>query len=310
MIMTQTFKVVNKAIALILYGFSTMLYANPIDYPGEMINVGTHRLHIYCIGQGTPTVILESGIGGFSAEWFTVQQSLAQHVRVCSYDRAGYGWSEFSPQPRTVNNLSTDLHDLLVMSNNSPPYVIVAHSFGAYNALNFSYHHSQWISGIVLLDGSHPDQFSTEAFKQNKYKLKSNPNNLIRRRVIRAHIPENYPPQTRDIAAMLMSTLKFSMAIKHELDFFEFDASQLQFIEPYDFDFPITIVSRGKHAFPKNKLGIQREIQWQELQQDLTTLSTNSNRLIAINSGHVIHLDEPNFVAEAVLDIIADHQKQ
>ena len=79
-------------------------------YPGRLVSIGTHTLHLDCRGSGHPIVILESGIGGFSLEWHAVQRSLAAHTRVCTYDRADYGWSEFGPVPRTATRAANELH--------------------------------------------------------------------------------------------------------------------------------------------------------------------------------------------------------
>ena len=85
--------------------------------PGQMVDVGGYRLHINCTGEGSPTVVIESGWGDSSASWGWVQPELAKTTRICTYDRAGMGWSEASPQPRTAREYAKELHTLLAKAN-------------------------------------------------------------------------------------------------------------------------------------------------------------------------------------------------
>jgi len=101
-------------------------------YPprGQMVDVGGYRLHINCIGAGSPTVIIEAGLGGWSLTWNSVQEEVAKTTRVCTYDRAGMGYSEASPLPRTAEQFAYELHTLLERANVDGPYVLVGHSLG------------------------------------------------------------------------------------------------------------------------------------------------------------------------------------
>src|SRR5918997_215163 len=95
--------------------------------PGEMVDVGGHSLHIDCVGQGSPTVVLDAGSGGVSAQWVRVQREVSGTTRVCAYDRAGMGWSEMGPEPRDARRISSELHTLLKGANIEGPYVLVGH---------------------------------------------------------------------------------------------------------------------------------------------------------------------------------------
>src|ERR671910_3824594 len=98
--------------------------------PGEMVDVGGHSLHINCVGRGSPTVVLDAGSGGFSAHWVRVQREVSGTTGVCSYDRAGLGWSEMGPEPRDAKQISSELHALLTKAGIEGPYVLVGHSLG------------------------------------------------------------------------------------------------------------------------------------------------------------------------------------
>src|SRR4030095_2709756 len=105
----------------------------PFPPPGKLVDVGGWRLHLNCTGEARasqPTVILEAGLGDFSVEWSLVQPGVAKFARVCSYDRAGTGWSEMGPNPRTMRQIVFELHTLLEKAGVRPPYALVGHSYG------------------------------------------------------------------------------------------------------------------------------------------------------------------------------------
>src|SRR5215211_5017014 len=81
--------------------------------PGEMVDVGGYSLHVNCVGQGSPTVLLDAGSGEFSAQWVRVQQEVSDTTRMCAYDSAGMGWSEMGPEPRDAEQITSELHTLL-----------------------------------------------------------------------------------------------------------------------------------------------------------------------------------------------------
>src|SRR5215211_6829923 len=121
-------------LALAVIGAIYQAIATQIDQrtyppPGEMVDVGDHSLHINCVGQGSPTVILEAANLGMSAHWVRVQRQVAETTRVCAYDRAGMGWSESGPEPRDARQISGELHTLLSKAGIEGPYVLVGHSY-------------------------------------------------------------------------------------------------------------------------------------------------------------------------------------
>jgi pimeloyl-ACP methyl ester carboxylesterase len=127
--------------------------------PGNLIDVGGFRMHIYCIGKGSPTVVLEALSGGFSSYWAWVQPKVAKQARVCAYDRAGFGWSENDPQPESPQRTAQNLHTLLANAGIQGPYVMVGHSIGGLYVREYAAMYPQEVVGMVLLDSSHPDQF-------------------------------------------------------------------------------------------------------------------------------------------------------
>src|ERR671914_941207 len=126
--------------------------------PGEMVDVGRYNLHINCVGQGSPTVVLDAASGGFSAQWVRVQREVSGTTRVCAYDRAGMGWSEMGPEPRDAKQISSELHTLLKGAGIEGPYVLVGHSFGGLYMRTYAARYPDEVAGVVLVDSSSPKQ--------------------------------------------------------------------------------------------------------------------------------------------------------
>jgi pimeloyl-ACP methyl ester carboxylesterase len=120
--------------------------------PGRLVDVGGRKLHFYCTGQGGPTVILEAGAGSFSIDWALVQPEVAKTTRVCSYDRAGYGWSDPGPKEDTVEQVVHDLETALKNVGEHPPYVLVGQSLGGLFARWYQHEHPDQVVGMVLVD--------------------------------------------------------------------------------------------------------------------------------------------------------------
>ena len=127
--------------------------------PGRLVSIGTHRLHLHCAGNGTPAVIFDAALGGSSLSWTFVQPAVATFTAACTYDRAGFGWSEPGPMPRTVPRLAAELHALLEAAAIPPPYVLVGHSFGGLVLRAFAARYPQQVAGFVFVDPAHPEEW-------------------------------------------------------------------------------------------------------------------------------------------------------
>jgi pimeloyl-ACP methyl ester carboxylesterase len=125
--------------------------------PGQLVDVGGYRLHLYCTGQGSPTVILEAAADMMSADWGWIQPEIAKKTRVCAYDRAGMGWSDPGPQPRDARQISAELHTLLAQAGIAEPYIFVGHSAGGLYVRMYTAQYPEEVVGIVLVDPGHPD---------------------------------------------------------------------------------------------------------------------------------------------------------
>ena len=127
--------------------------------PGRLVSLGTHRLHLHCLGAGSPTVVFDAALGGSSLSWTFIQPAVAEFTTACTYDRAGFGWSDAGPMPRTVRRIAAELYALLRAAEVTPPYVLVGHSFGALSIRAYTSSHSEDVAGLVFVDPAHPEDW-------------------------------------------------------------------------------------------------------------------------------------------------------
>ena len=240
--------------------------------PGQLINVGGRRLHLHCTGQGRPTVILEAGNLGMSAQWVRIQEQVAQTTRVCSYDRAGMGWSDAGPQPRDASSVAAELHQLLINAGTAGPYVVVGHSYGGLYAIRFAGQYPAQVAGVVLLDSSHPEQFVRTPADRALFTRTSRFGTVLgwltRLGVTRAinflpaH-PDLPPEQRGQVRAFNASTRQVITSVR------EFRASPQTSAQvrntPNLGDKPLAVVTAG-----------QQTRDWLQLQNELVALSSNS----------------------------------
>ena len=134
--------------------------------PGRLIDIGTHRLHLHCDGEGAPSVIFDAALGASSLSWSLVQPTVARVTRACTYDRAGFGWSERGPLPRTAGRIADELRELLTRAHVPPPYLLVGHSFGGLVMRLFASRHAQEIAGLLLIEPAVPEEWMTPTADQ------------------------------------------------------------------------------------------------------------------------------------------------
>jgi pimeloyl-ACP methyl ester carboxylesterase len=139
---------------------TTGSFADTHPAPGATRSVGDHALHLDCRGQGSPTVVLFSGLGEFSASWARDSDGLSPTTRVCAYDRAGQGWSDDVEHPQDGVTAAEDLHALLAAAGEQGPFVLVGHSIGGPYAMTYADQYAEQVAGMVLLDSSSPRQLT------------------------------------------------------------------------------------------------------------------------------------------------------
>jgi pimeloyl-ACP methyl ester carboxylesterase len=122
--------------------------------PGRLVDLGGHKLHVNCTGKGSPTAVVENGLGDFSFDWILVQNKVAAFTRICTYDRSGYAWSEPGPKPRTFAQINLELRDALSRLNEHGPFLLVGHSYGGPVIRSYAEIYPHDIAGMVLVDSA------------------------------------------------------------------------------------------------------------------------------------------------------------
>lgn len=291
-----------RFVLLVIVGFSnsTAWGVSPTEPPGTLVDIGGRSLHLNCTGSGSPTVVLDAGLGGNSLEWALVQSRVANFSRVCSYDRAGYGWSDPGPQPRTSSVIASELHAALLAAEVGPPYVIVGHSFGGFNARLFAARYPGESVGLVLVDAAHEEQFERLARGPAPTRI-----------VPRGHlytapplsVPEGIPMSLRATARQLAAAPKARRAALSELLQFEHSAVEVERDSPH-LDLPLVIVSRSAALWKHSPEAEQLERTWSQLQREMRKLSDHSVQIFAGSTSHHIHLKEPELVARAIRQVV------
>lgn len=275
---------------------------------GQLYDIGKLRIHMACLGTGRPVVIFDSGLGGFSLEWLGIQRSLATEMTTCAYDRAGYGWSDVGPSPRTTSQINDEFVRLLATAGLEPPYILVGHSFGGYNMQYFAKTHPDQVAGVVLLESSHPEQ------AERIPDVKTKPENVGRSQLFTffkdPSVLNKYPEDVREVAQMLISSRKGMVAQQRELVNFAYSGSEIAFLGAHFPDVPLVIITRGQRVWPDDPMGKAREDEWQEMQRELSKLNALGQQVIATESGHMIHLDQPELVVNIIREMAHDHCRQ
>lgn len=269
--------------------------------PGQMVDVGGYRLHINCIGSGSPTVIIDAGWGDWSTTWAAyVQPEAAKTTRVCTYDRAGMGWSEAGPLPRDAVQFAKELHTLLHNADIPGPYVIVGHSLGGFPARVFADKYPSEVGGVILIDSMTPKQFAqspTQVLPQSNLQSQSLsfPAVLARFGVARSItllMSPFIPPNEKAYYSRLVRTQNIQ-AYFNEGQAMPAAAAEAAAVKSFG-DLPLFVLT----AKLNNRTG------WQEWQTELLQLSSNSQQLFAENSGHNIQVDEPDAAVTAIVKMI------
>src|SRR4030095_1044715 len=132
----------------------------PAEPPGRLVDVGTHRLHLLCAGEGSPSVIFDAALGASSLSWSLVHPAIARVTRACAYDRAGFGWSDGAPMPLTAGRIVDELHRLLHLAAVPGPYVLVGHSYGGLVMRLFASRHAEEVARVGLIEPAIPEEWA------------------------------------------------------------------------------------------------------------------------------------------------------
>jgi pimeloyl-ACP methyl ester carboxylesterase len=269
-------------------------------------------MHLDCTGSGSATVILESGLGDSYISWQKVQTQIARFTRVCSYDRAGLGYSDSTSRSPTSKNVAQDLHALLHNAGTAPPFILVGHSIGGFYVRFYASLYRSEVAGIVLVDSSHPEQ--QKRFPAAVNDLDSSW--LREAEFIEFTMPLGVPRllgfcsgdgEVR-AAECNFDNVRETVA---ELESIPISAAQTASTGAFG-DLPLAVLSQDPETpqpdLPED-LVKSTSAAWQQMQNELAQLSTRSRHLVAKNSGHYIQIDRPEVVIEAVRALVKDTQQ-
>jgi len=260
-----------------------------------------------------------------------VQPQVAKITRVCAYDRAGFGWSDLSPKPRTAQNIVEELHILLVKSGITGPYILVGHSMGGMLVRLYAHQYPDEVAGMVLVDSVHEEQslrFPDTVQKalaqlENKTQQQLGLFKILSATGIIALDPSRVPVQSKlpkstaeTHQALLASNDGYFDALSAEIAADEESSAQMRAAHITSLgEIPLIVISHGQPGLLPASLNLppeavqQFETVWRELQIELANLSPNGKLVIAEQSSHYIQLDQPNLVIDAIQLVLETTRK-
>lgn len=288
------------ALLTCLLGGSLPALAHPMGPPpGKMIDIGGRHLHLNCQGKDQPAVLIDIGLGAASLEWTGVMRRLATHQKVCVLERAGYGWSEMGPYPRTSAQQADDLYLLQLAADLKPPYVLVGHSYGGYGMQIFARRYPFLVAAVVLVDASHPEQ--AERFEAPPYGVQVAPSSRVG--IVRfgqgPHLHPQMSAEARRQAEFQFQNWRPRRTISWELLGFRDSEAELR-AAPALPEVPLVVLTRGKRVWPAGVHGDLLEKLWLDLQSELALASPRALHLVAPDAGHQLHLEAPEAVVYAI----------
>ena len=300
--------------------------------PGKFIVIGGHKMHLHCTGSGTPTVVVEAGVGDISTDWVFVQTAVSKFTRICTYDRVGYAWSEPGPLPRTYSQINFDLHELLAAANEKGPFVLVGHSFGGPLVRWYTKLYPVEVAGVVLVDTVHEDQRIPIMGKATLLRGSATGRTIPAPRLqIDASDPkpqfvpaandpvepplDKLPAENQKIDQWAVAQPNIRTMVQSELDWSP-ESLAIFASSPQEGSLgarPLIVLTRKDGGYDDN-LDVPASVLEEErikLQKKLAELSTNSEQR-TISSGHNMHIEAPDAVTDAIRSVVkavSSHRK-
>lgn len=291
--------------------------------PGRLVDLGGHKLHVHCAGKGNPTVVVENGLGDFSFDWVLVQNEVAKSTRICTYDRAGYAWSDLGPMPRTFAQMNLELHDALAKLGERGPFVLAGHSFGGPVIRWYASLYPDEVAGVVQVDAAEEDSRYTYQGKAILIRASAQgkqpppPHEEMRASDQPPQLP---PPQAQPLEPLYLRLPKPQQELQKwaqsqpaievaENSQREWSAEYLQVMHdtPQAGSLgarPLIVLTRAEGGYG-NDLDMpaaQLEKDRREGQAKLARLSSNS-RQVLLPCGHNMEIEAPADVAAAILEV-------
>ena len=283
--------------------------------PGKIIDLGRHKIHLHCTGAGAPTVILEAGASAFAIDFALVQPEIAKTNRVCSYDRAGSGWSGPNPDIEDPSAVPVILRATLTAAGEKPPYLMVGASMGGVYVRLYHAQHPDEVAGMVLIDSADGSglflmiqgqvvSMNDITAEQLRATAQPQPANVTPRPPQTGAPFDRLPPDLYRIRVELERRLIAAVSVPIDLQTIAtYNENQrlgfarlraLAAADPHPLgDRPMVVLTRGANLRDQLK----------EMHAALARQSTNSRHTVVANAGHEIHLFQPDAVIQAIQDV-------
>jgi pimeloyl-ACP methyl ester carboxylesterase len=302
---------------------------------GKLVDLGGHHLHVNCTGKGSPTVVVENGLGDFSFDWILVQSRVSRFTRICTYDRAGYAWSDPGPRPRTFSQVNLELRDALSKLSEQGPFVLVGHSYGGPVVRNFATTYPHEVAGIVLVDASFEGQrvgIGGKAMMRLGDGAKGKsipPAHEDMKESDKPVVQENTTPQAQQPLDPMYNALqpaeqKLQLWAQSLPGIEDAENSQREWSAEYFAKWlatpqggtlgtiPLVVLTRAEGEYSDGDYDIpaaQLEKERKEGQAKLALLSANSKQII-VHSGHNMELEAPDDVTAAIRRVVEAAQRR
>ena len=322
------FTIIGLVVLLAVSGWAYQAISETADLRqysplGQLVDIGSYRVHLYCAGEGTPAVVLESGLAGPALQWTLVQSELTKTTRVCSYDRAGLGWSDVGPTPRTGKQMVSELHAVLTGAGIDGPYVLVGHSLGGFIVRLYAHQYPNEVAGLVLVAAGHeydnsrmpPEYRQIEESNKQTYLLLPV---LTRFGITRlagnagllsafTGLLDRFPADVRSqMVALTFYRPQYWSTAADEMSALDETKAQVAATGSLG-DLPLVVlsgtpdVSRLPSSFPIQEIKDTSRA----LQVELANLSSNSTHLVCDTCDHYIPMTNPDKVVDAVRQVLA-----
>jgi len=329
MAQTRHFRWLKRLSVLAAAGFALSLVGCVTQYrydqtvrdrfpaPGQMVSLGSHALHANCTGEAEPVIILESGLSGWSQDWSHVQPLLATRTTVCSYDRAGYGWSD---PPPTQNNISDNVDDLraaLIASGLQPPWVLVGHSLGGLHVQAFARIHPDEVSAVILVDSLETGLMTSMAPKDergyngNMERLSGSAVWLSRLGLTRllgmpvTLIADRHPSEEeRQAARALGLRTSAYLTLRDEVRRVPRWLDEVASLPPYPAVPTVVLSTNALADFPPGFESDEMRQYWIDSQLRLAG-ETGGTQTIFPEAGHYLHIEQADAVVDGILNVLA-----
>lgn len=281
--------------------------------PGVMVRVGETQLHLHCLGEGSPTIVLEAGRGEDSTSWQPVHESLSSATRTCAYDRAGLGWSDYAGSSKSYEDIADELRALLGEIEVPPPYVIAGHSFGGIVARSFYKKYPDEVAGIALIDSSHENQDARLAPLEpaesiSESFLETSGPALATLGILRLtgmlH-PGSHPAIPDELQKTRIALRDRSSWIRGVLVYRSISSTDISIEPPNLGQLPLLVVTAGDAKDSDDPA----DAEWLKMQKELAALSSVSRHIIPDGTTHYVQFDNAPLVVEEIfrlLDVISE----